>query len=244
MKSEIYLHQIKKEFPHLEWKKFRFLTNGWDHVIAVLDEKLIFRFPREVRYREKLRNEIQLLEFLKKRLSVGIPQYTFVSKDMSFAGYKMLNGQETRSTYYKQLTSSEKEAFTKQIANFLTRLHLTPDSVISKFNMSVDNPSRDFKRFADNTKKLLFPHLSKREITAIQGYLDELEITIDHSKYSNVLIHDDLAWKHILWDSQKVNIIDFSDHKFGDPARDFTGLWEYGQKFVNRVYELYKGKKG
>lgn len=243
MKAEFFLQQIKNEFPQVVWKKYRILTHGWDHVVIIFDEKLIFRFPKGKECKEKFRNEIQLLKFLKNRVKVDIPQYTFVSKDKSFAGYKMLNGRELKSSHYKRFTSSEKEIFAKQIAGFLTDLHLIPNSVIPKFNISVDNPSKDYKKFADSTKKFLFPRLNKKEVLVIQNYLDELKITLDHSSYPNVLIHDDITWKHILWNKNKVNIIDFSDRTFGDPAKDFAGLWEYGQKLVNRVYELYQGKK-
>ena len=243
MKSKFFLQQIKNEFPQVEWKKYRILTHGWDHVVIILDEKLIFRFPKEKEYKEEFKNEIQLLKFLKTRVKAGIPAYTFVSKNKSLAGYEMLNGRELKSSHYKRLTAEEKEKFAKQMADFLTDLHSTPNSAISKFNISVDNPSKDYKELANNTKKFLFPRLNKKEVLAIQNYLGELKIALDQINYSNVLTHNDLSWEHILWDKNKVNIIDLSDRSFGDPASDFTGLWEYGQKLVNRVYELYKGKK-
>ena len=243
MKAEFFLQQIKNEFPQVEWKKYRILTHGWDHVVIILDEKLIFRFPKDKAYKEAFKNEIQLLKFLKARVKVGIPAYTFVSKNKSLAGYEMLNGRELKSSHYKRLTGEEKEKFAKQMADFLTDLHATPNSAISKFNISVDNPNNDYKELAHNTKKFLFPRLNKKEVLAIQNYLGELKVTLDQINYSNVLTHNDLSWEHILWDKNKVNIIDFSDRSFGDPANDFTGLWEYGQKLVNSVYELYKGKK-
>lgn len=243
MKAEFFLQQIKNEFPQVEWKKYRILTHGWDHVIVILDEKLIFRFPKDKEYQEEFRNEIQLLKFLKKRIKVGIPRYTFVSKDKSLAGYEMLSGRELKFSQYERFTSSEKEKFAKQIAGFLTDLHSTPNSAISKFNISIENPYKDYNDLVSSIKKILFPRLSKEEVSAIQIYFNELKITFDQSNYSNVLIHNDLTWKHILWDKNKINIIDFSDREFGDPASDFAGLWEYGQKFVKRVYGLYKGKK-
>jgi aminoglycoside 2''-phosphotransferase len=243
MKTDFFLEQIKNEFPQVEWKKYRVLTHGWDHLVIVFDEKLIFRFPKDKEYKEEFKNEIQLLKFLSKRVEVGIPEYTFVSKDKSLAGYEMLKGQELKSSQYKRFDSSEKEKFAKQIAGFLTDLHSTPKSAISKFKINVDNPSKDYKELSSNTEDFLFPRLNRKEVSAIQNYLDQLKTTLDQSNYSNVLTHSDLTWEHILWDKSKVNIIDFSDRTFGDPASDFAGLWEYGQKLVNRVYELYKGKK-
>lgn len=219
------------------------LTHGWDHVVIVFDERLIFCFPKDKLYKEEFKNEIQLLKFLKKRVKVGIPEYTFVSKDRSLAGYEMLNGRELKLSHYKRFARPEKEKIAKQMADFLTDLHSTPNSAISKLNINVDNPNKDYKELVSNTKNFLFPRFNKKEVLVAEKYLDELKTTLDQSNYQNVLTHSDLTWEHILWDKNKVNIIDFSDRTFGDPASDFAGLWEYGQKPVNRVYELYQGKK-
>lgn len=245
MKAELFLQKIKNEFPQIKWKKYCILTHSWDHVVIIFDEKLIFRFPKDKECKDKFKNEIQLLNYLKKRVKVGIPEYIYVPNDKSFTGYKMLNGQGLKYSQFKHFTTSEKEKFSKQIADFLTNLHTTPKSAISKFNINADNPEKKYKGLVGNTQKFLFPRLNKKEVLVIQKYLDELKVALDHSNYTNVLIHNDLNWDHILWDNKKeqVNIIDFSDCTFGDPASDFVGLWEYGSKFTNRIYELYQGKK-
>lgn len=130
MKAELFLQKIRNEFPEVKWKHHRFLTHGWDHIVIVLDDKMIFRAPKDV------------------------------PKDL-------------QSELYDELKSA-------------------------------------------------------------LGY-----------KFERVLLHNDLTWEHILWDKkkQKVNIIDFSDRSYGDPASDFAGLWEFGSKLTKRVYELYRGKK-
>ena len=53
MKAEFFLQQIKNEFSQVEWGKYRILTHGWDHVVIVFDEKLIFRFPKDNEYKEE-----------------------------------------------------------------------------------------------------------------------------------------------------------------------------------------------
>jgi len=60
-----------------------------------------------------------------------------------------------------------------------------------------------------------------------------------------VLVHSDLRWEHILWDSRskQINIIDSSDRTLGDGAIDFVGLLEYGAEFTEKVFALYSGKK-
>jgi aminoglycoside 2''-phosphotransferase len=244
MKAESFLHRIKKEFPQLKWKSYRQLTHGWDHMIIILDEKIVFRFPRDKKYKDEFQNEIQLLHYLKKKVKVGIPEYHCISKDKSIAGYNMVVGRELELPRFRRLSASEKETVARQLAKFITTLHKTPTSVINKYNLEIENQEKLYKELVRDTKRLLFPRLRKEDIQVIEEYFRELRATLDHH-YSNTLVHNDLAGEHILWDVKKkqVNIIDFSDRAFGDPAIDFTGLLEYGVKFTKRVLGLYSGKK-
>ncbi|MGQ9596264.1 MAG: aminoglycoside phosphotransferase family protein, partial [Thermoproteota archaeon] len=184
-----------------------------------------------------------LLHYLKNKLKIGIPEYTYISGDKSITGYKMLSGQELRPSYFKQLSSSEKEMIGEQIANFLTVLHATPKSIIKKYHVRTEDDWKRYSELVHNTKKLLFPRLSKADIRIVEQYFNELEDLVH--KHPNVLVHNDLIWEHILWDRKKrqINIIDFSDRVFGDPAVDFAGLLEYGHRFKERVLTLYEGKK-
>ena len=244
MKAESFLQKIKNNFPQISWEKYRILTHGFDHVVIILDEKIIFRFPKAKEYKSEFENETQLLNYLKKKVKVGIPEYTYISKNKSLAGYKILSGRELTATRFRKLSVLEKEKLAKQIADFLTSLHTTTKSIITKYNIHTENPRKEHSKFVRDTKKLVFPRLNKKEVQIIENYFSELKNALDHT-FSNALLHNDLTSAHILWDNKKnqVNIIDFSDRAFGDPASDFAGLWEYGSKFVKNVYRLYQGKK-
>lgn len=244
MKTDFFLRRIREEFPEIRWKTYRYLSHGWDHVIVILDEKTVFRAPKDQRYKRELENETQLLHYLKKKVKVGIPEYNYISRDQSFAGYNMLMGQELTFSHFGQLNASEKEVVAKQLAEFITALHSTPKSAIRKFHVKSDNQQKLYKEFISDTKKILFPRLRKSHVQLIEQYFDELKNALDHT-FSNTLVHNDLTDEHILWDARnkQINIIDFSDRSFGDPASDFTGLLEYGLRFTKRVFDLYGGKK-
>ena len=244
MKAEFFLQKIKNDFPQIRWKKYRILTHGFDHIIIVLDEKIIFRFPKDKKYQSEFENEIQLLHYLKKKIKVGIPEYNYISKDKSIAGYNMVDGRELTFSLFRRLIASEKDTVAKQLAKFISTLHATPKSIIIKYNVQSENQEKNYKKLVRDIKKLLFPRLQKKDIQLIEDYFAELKDALGHN-YSNALIHNDLTWEHILWDKKKrkINIIDFSDRAFGDPAADFAGLLEYGQKFMEQVFSLYRGKK-
>lgn len=244
MKVDFLLRRIMEEFPEIKWKNYRYLTHGWDHAIVILDGKIVFRTPKDSRYKNEIKNEIQLLHCLKKKVKVGIPEYDYVSRDRSLAGYNMLMGRELTSSRFRRLNASEKEIVAKRLAEFITALHATPKSVIKKFHVKSENQQKLYKNLVRDTKKLLFPRLRKKDVQFIEQYFAELKTALDHS-FPNALVHNDLTGEHILWDAKnkQINIIDFSDRAFGDPASDFTGFLEYGLKFTKHVFDLYGGKK-
>ena len=176
MKAELFLKKIKEEFPGIKWKNHYFLNHGWDHVVIVLDNKIIFRAPKDIPkdLQCELFDEIQLLKYLKNKVKIGIPEYVYVSKDKSFAGYEMLSGQETKPSQFKHFTILEKEKFAKQIAGFLTALHATPISIITKNYVRVDNPQKDYTNLVSNTKKFIFSRLNKEENQIILKYFKKL----------------------------------------------------------------------
>ncbi|KKQ28121.1 MAG: Aminoglycoside phosphotransferase [Candidatus Magasanikbacteria bacterium GW2011_GWC2_37_14] len=244
MTEQNLIKKIQQEFPQIKWKKYRYLTHGWDHDVIIFDGKLVFRIPKEKAkdLQSQLFNETQILKYLKNKLLVGLPDYQFIAKDKTFAGYPLLLGQELSPAKFKHLTIKEKHEFTKQLANFLTILHQTSKNIVNKYQVRTVNDQKNYTRLIANTEKFVFPKLKENEIKQIRNYLVEFKNSFKHS---NVFIHNDLCWEHILWDKkeQKINIIDFSDQAWADPAGDFTGLWEYGDDFVKKVYKLYGGKK-
>ena len=244
MKMEFFLKQIREEFPQLKWSRYVDTTNGWDHYVFILDNRVVFRIPKDKGYADKLIDEIQLLSYLGKKLQVNMPVYKFVSKKKSLAGYPIVTGRVIKPSVFKHLSASEKEIIAKQIADFLSTLHSTPKSIITKYNVEYADKKKEYERLVRETKKFLFPRLHKHEVEQIKEYFKHLKSALGH-KYSNVLSHGDFSFEHILWDSsiKKVGVIDFSDRAFTDPASDFFGLCEYGQKFLERVYSLYTGKK-
>jgi aminoglycoside phosphotransferase (APT) family kinase protein len=244
MEAEFFLQRIAEEFPEIQWKRYRFVTHGWDHVVLILDEKIVFRAPKDTHYRNEFRYEIELLHHLNKKVAVGIPEYIHVSRDTSFAGYIMVPGCELTRSRFTQLSDSEKELIARQLAGFITTLHATPQSIIRQYNVRTEDQNALFSEFVRDVKEILFPRLTEKDIRLIEEYLAELKSTLKH-EYQRALAHNDLGSEHILWDDQehRVNIIDFSDRSYGDPAIDFTGLLEYGPQFQNWVYELYGGKK-
>lgn len=212
--------------------------------MIILDEKIVFRTPKDARYRYELKNEIGLLTYLKKKVDISIPEYKYIARDRTLAGYDIVPGKELTTARFRGLTKYEKGVVSRQLARFITVLHATPKSVLIKNHVRADDLQKRHTTYVQDIKRLVYPRLCKKEIKAITLLLDELKIELDR-KFPRTLVHRDLSDIHILWDKRnnQINIIDFSDRLYGDPAVDFTGLLKYGTKFVRQVYRLYQGTK-
>jgi aminoglycoside 2''-phosphotransferase len=245
MRAEEFLQKIKAEFPEIQWTHYRFLTHGWDHDVMVLDDKFVFRAPKDVPkdLQSELYDETRLLDYLGKKVRIGIPEYIYISQDRSFAGYRLLTGSELTPARFRHFSLAEKEMFVVQMADFLTSFHQTPREEVQAFNIRNED-DRCNVRLARFAEEKIYPRLNDKEVQVINTFLDELQ-NVSKCDHTKVLTHSDLTWEHILWDKhrQRLNIIDFSDRAFGDPAWDFAGLWDYGPKLTERVFQLYQGPK-
>ncbi|MDH4330352.1 MAG: aminoglycoside phosphotransferase family protein, partial [Candidatus Moranbacteria bacterium] len=214
---------------------------NWDFDVAILEDKYIFRFPRSADSQEKLKMEIGLLKYLNKKISLAIPNYLYVAKDLSFAGYNLINGVSVSKERHSKLSTKEKVFMAKQLAYFLNDLHSIPLGIARKCGVVEENDLEEYENFKAEVVKYLFPKLKKQEIEDVKNFLEILKEIYPIKK--KVLAHGDLARNNFLMINGKVSgIIDFSDMTINDPALDFNDLWDYGEDFVKSVYAKYKNK--
>ncbi len=238
---EALVRRIHEAFPSLQWSNHRFIGEGWDHEVIVLDEKLIFRFPTEENYRALLASEVEVLRRLQPLVDVPIPNYTYIAADGSFAGYPMIPGKPLHKAYFDSLDPESRDTIARQIAGFLTTLH-----TVSGFEHDLPHAymADDQVEVRQLVKQHLSTVLNSEDLVSVENMLAEVDVVIAQ-EHPLVFIHGDLYHSHLLWDEavQQLGIIDFGDRNLGDPAIDFAELHEYGEDFVNQVYGYYAGSK-
>lgn len=244
MDTQKYIARIKKENPELKWQKANVITKGWDFVVVILDNKITFRFPRKQKDKLSLKREIQLLQYLNKQTRAAVPDYKYIARNKSFAGYPFVRGKELKKWRYNNLTIKQKNILAEQIALFLSSLHKTPLSIMKASSIRQSDPHESFKHLVKVVTKHVFPKLTRKEINLIKNYFLILNQSADDN-FRPVIVHGDFGSDHVLWDANKNNIgvIDFADLHIGDPAKDFSRLYNFGPKFVNNVYQRYQGPK-
>ncbi len=242
MKEDILLQRIRAEFPDIKWKQYKYINHGWDHDIVILDSRIVFRIPKETEYINKLKHEIKLLNYLSPQLNIDIPDYQYIAKDKSFAGYHIVKGKELYPKRYDRLSTPDKKNAAKQFAVFISTLHSTPKTIISDCRIETENLMMHNEELFQKVERLVYPLLTQPEIRRIKDYYVELQQMSTYD-FPKTLVHRDLTEEHILWDDKQkqINIIDFSDCALGDPAIDFSGILIYGEEFFELVCALYTG---
>lgn len=236
------LERIAAAFPDLTWSRARRITEGWDHVVVVLDDALVFRFPQEPPYTEALGREVAVLDHLGPRLPVRIPRYDRVAPDGSFAGYPLLPGRTLTPEVLDSLDGDAREAVVDQLAGFLSALHTAPVPGTPLERVPPCCPAEDQREVRRAAGAHLPGVLSPGELGEVERILDDVDALLA-ADLPEVVVHNDVYSRHLLWDdaAARLGVIDFSDMCLGDPAVDFAELHEYGEDFVRAVHERWTG---
>ncbi|WP_082696921.1 phosphotransferase family protein [Kocuria rosea] len=236
------LERIAAAFPDLRWSRARRITEGWDHVVVVLDDALVFRFPQEPPYTEALGREIAVLDHLAPRLPVRIPRYDRVAPDGSFAGYPLLPGRTLQPEVLASLDAAARGALVAQLAGFLSALHTAPVPGTPLARVPASSLAEDQADVRSAATAHLPAVLTAAELEEVERILADVDALLA-AELPAVVVHNDVYSRHLLWDdaAARLGVIDFSDMCLGDPAVDFAELYEYGEAFVRAVHERWTG---
>ncbi|MDD4901462.1 MAG: aminoglycoside phosphotransferase family protein [Patescibacteria group bacterium] len=239
--------KLRKEFPEVKYKKVKLITKGWDHDVLILDNKLVFRFPKKKLYKNSFHREIKFLREFLKISNLRVPDYIFLAKDKNFGGYEIIKGEELTPQKYSKLSAKQKQKIIMDLAKFVSLLHNIPLKKAEHHGFEKCKPWRqDLKEkqkwFEDEFKVKVGNKLSKEENVFIENFISH------HSNpqyFKPALGHYDLSHDHIFinQDGSISGIIDFGDLAIGDPSREFNGFYDYNEKMPAQVYKLYEGPK-
>jgi len=240
MNQKYLIKRIKEEFPQIRFKDVKKITCGLDHVVLILDNKCVFRFPKNDYYKKKIKVEMRLLSELQKKIS-KIPYYKFMPQDQSFGGYPIIDGKPLSTKKFNIFTNQQKRRLANELADFLTVLHKIPISKAKKIGLKFEWSHQDELNQYKKRRKYLRKVLNQKELSFVDNLMGKY-VSLKLPK--NCLVHHDLSEDHILTKNNKLSgIIDFGDSSLNDPAVDFAWFWEWGEDFVQKVYKRYTGRK-
>lgn len=242
-----YIASIHTAYPELRIERMRLNDEGQYNDILIVNDDLIFRFPRHGEGIEKLEKEIALLDRIRSALPLAIPEPTYrrlMPRVVGhvFAGYRMLPGEPLwRETFAAIADPAITRQLAAQLATFLHALHGIPAGHVAALL-----PASDWRQlWADLEEEIraaLFPHLPASAHAQIAARFAAFLDDPGNFTFTPTVIHGDFGSGNLLWDAHAgamTAVIDFGSAGLGDPALDVAALLTYGESFVQMGFAAY-----
>jgi aminoglycoside phosphotransferase (APT) family kinase protein len=217
---------LAEQFPELDGSSARFLGEGWDNSVWVVEESWAFRFPRRAAAVPLVSRELAVLPRIAPLVPVPIPVPSFVGEPgerypWPFFGAPLLPGREPANA---ALTDEAREELGAELGRFLRLLH--------RIEIDTELPV-DPNRRADMSFRVPRARECLAEIRAagiwrpparVEPML-EAAFRLPPSD-TEVVLHGDLHLRHILVSERRLSaVIDWGDACMGDPSIDLQLVW-------------------
>ncbi|MFL5807273.1 MAG: phosphotransferase family protein [Roseiflexaceae bacterium] len=243
------LQRITAAYPHLSIATARLHTaEGQFNDILIVNEALIFRFPRSPHVAATLAAETALLTGLQGHLPLPIPNPIYQARDpqtgaLQFMGYPLLPGQPLWRAAFDAIADDQVlDHLAAQLAGFLRALHTLPPAALGAavpVGDTVDARADMLRQFQAQLYSFMRPDAREDVTQLFTMLLDDLR----HNPIRPAPRHGDFGTGNILYDPQAptiTGIIDFGFGGVGDPTLDVAALAaSYGEAFIARCATSY-----
>jgi aminoglycoside phosphotransferase (APT) family kinase protein len=238
---------IATQFPQLAPADVRPLGEGCDSVAFEVNGEWVFRFPKSEETAAQFAVEARLLSRIAPRLPLPVPVFLFSGEPSAvfpraFCGYRKLPGEPAIRLPPADVPFG---SLAIPIARFLIALHAVPIEIAIEAGV----PRQPLREAVEELRDEALADLSRvgeaDAAAPVEVWRAFLDAAPDGGRARGaVLLHNDFAAEHLLFDSASraiTGVIDWSDVAIGDPAFDFAGLFHWGgAAFARAVAAAYE----
>lgn len=235
----VMFERIRQAFPNVDLTNAVVNTDGLVNIIVIAGGQ-VYRFARDEFAVGALQREKAILDLVRKHVSMPAPIFEQIAED--FVHYPFMAGEPFMRNDLLRLAEPEQDRIAEQMAVFLQQLHAVPSAELAAADVQPSGGRQtqaEWLELYEAIQRELYPLMYRVTRTWVDQHFAPLLKDADWLKFEPVLIHDDLAQYHILYEpsSRHINgIIDFGTAGRGDPARDYGILINvYGESFVRRM---------
>lgn len=243
-----FLDRVRAAAPELAVARARLIRGeGQFNHVLVVDEALVFRFPRTVDGAAVLEREVALLERLQGCLPLPIPDPVYritdpASGELSAMGYRMLPGKPLSNEVLESIADTVTlDQMAGELAGFLRALHALPLSEFARGLPERDEAAR-WAELHSQFRSALYPFMrpeARRDVDVLFGEIDD---DLRRDPPTPVLCHGDFAGSNILYEPERLaitGVLDFGFAGAGDPAGDIASFSCLGEAFLARGFVVY-----
>ena len=238
---EPFIIRIKDSNPNLAIERARYNPDALANDVIVINDDLVFRFPKDEAGRANLANEVKLLGIVRAHVSLPVPVLEQVEPD--FIMYRWLPGEPLYRHRLLLLERKAQRKLAEQLAHFLTELHSIPYAVMLAAGLGErpnwDRNARWRKRYSEILHELYPLMWADQKAWVDHLFSPVLDGSLNLAAFEPAVIHNDLGSYHILFDPERnelSGILDFGLTGLGDPASDYAALIScYGESFLSQM---------
>jgi aminoglycoside 2''-phosphotransferase len=244
-----HLEKILAALPDLPIRLVQTGLRGEFNTIMLVNDELIFRFPRSSHVAAALPGALVFLRAIRQWVTLPIPDPTHQSQDFqavgdAFISYRKIPGAPLWRETLQAVDDETLDTVIIQLASFLRALHGVPPSVVANELANLDSRDR-WADFYANVRDKLFPHMRPDGRSAVARHFETFLENPKNFDYAPSIRHGDPGPGNILFDQaarRLTGVIDFDFAGLGDPAVDWSIVLApclYGERFVQRFQSLY-----
>lgn len=245
-----YLKAIREDYPDLLIQEAELnIQEGQYNDLLIINQQLIFRFPRFAGGLKTLMREVSLLEQLQGKLSLAIPRPLYLSSSTKiigevFIGYPKIRGEPLWHERFQAIKDPQiLTHLASQLANFLYELHSIPVEQLG-LDLPINDRPQDWAKMYEEIRLHLFPKMRPDARNSISKHFESFLENAEQHTFEPALRHGDFGSGNILYDqdTQSISgILDFGSAGLGDPAVDIAAAMTFGESFFNHYYSYYPG---
>jgi aminoglycoside 2''-phosphotransferase len=249
-KQSEYIKVIRDSYHEFTIETAQLNQHGQFNDILLVNNQMIFRFPKTLREAAKLVTEISVLKSLQDRVTLPIPHPLYQSNEGAsigqvFMGYPLLPGEPLWPERLQTIQDEEQlQHLADQLATFLQCLHTTPAEAL-EVKLPDFQGCKEWQDLYDRFRSKLFPYMRPDMRVLVSKQFEAFLSDVRNCAYTPALVHGDFGPSNILYDAQTQSIsgiIDFSSVAWGDPAVDCAAILcsvSYGEQFLERFTSIY-----
>jgi len=215
---------------------------GWTSRVFIIDGgKIVFKFPRNEKFREECKQEVAVLELLnRQQFSLSVPVLRWTTGDNSYFGYYGVEGRPLGEVI-NGLSDGQKAEIGAQLGVFVKQLHGIKDYGDIKAQ-TLDEQAKEYQDWYRRGRDLLKDFFSGPELKTIDDFFENEVPESMAGSGELVFCHGDLDYNNTLIDSgNQAGVIDFGDARLYDRSQDFRGMDD--ETLREAMIEAYGGSE-
>ena len=216
---------IVKNLTGAEDNRIEVSETGWTSRVYIIDGgKVVFKFPRNAKFREECRQEVAALKLIKgQAFSLSVPILNWTAEDNAYFGYYGVEGKPLGEVI-DGLNEQQKIEIGTQLGEFIKQLHSMKTFGDTKAQ-TLEEQTEEYQDWYRKDRDLLNDFFSESELKTIDDFFAHEVPKCMKGSSELVFCHGDLDYNNTLINSKnQAGVIDFGDARLYDRSQDFRGM--------------------